>query len=439
VTVFFLSQWWASKNIKLRVLLGVLFVSGTVQAQQQMSAEWVETRLGELGHLRTYVGRVAYKDSVGAIEIEADSAVVNGSQYVFVSNLKFQDSIRVVRANELHFNEKEHVAQFLGDVFFQDKKGSLAAPEVMVWPDSQKLIAKGGVVFDLLSRSQRIKANHLIYNGKSDVGIGQGAVVATVVGERGDSLHIQTDSLGFASQEENFTFGGASKIQQSGMYLFATQGHYYQGVLQATGSPEMNWSRAQQADSVWANADTIEMRLEDQDLRSVSLFSRAVINLSGAQPGAVQSVRGDSASISIVNKEISTLRVLEKVQLKFEKEAQTITLGGDSVAIWFNNGHLDSLVVQGQGDGSYQGKDDGVSRVSGKKKILWFENDDLVRMLIVGNAICRYVAAGENEGNKVDFKGDTLVLDFDQGKLSHIDVVGNVQGVYLQNKTEKVP
>jgi hypothetical protein len=123
VTTFFLRLKWVNKNIKLRVILGVLFVSGAIQAQQQMSAEWVETRLGELGHSRTYVGRVAYKDSLGAIQIEADSAVVKGALYVFVSNLRFQDSVRVVRANELRFNEKDHIAQFLGDVFFKTKKG----------------------------------------------------------------------------------------------------------------------------------------------------------------------------------------------------------------------------------------------------------------------------------------------------------------------------
>jgi hypothetical protein len=439
VTTFFLRLKWVNKNIKLRVILGVLFVSGAIQAQQQMSAEWVETRLGELGHSRTYVGRVAYKDSLGAIQIEADSAVVKGALYVFVSNLRFQDSVRVVRANELRFNEKDHIAQFLGDVFFQDKKGALSAPEIQVWPDAQKLMAKGGVIFDLLSRSQRISANRLSFDGKNDVGIGVGGVVATMVGERGDSLRIQTDSLSFASEKEYFTFKGPSKIQQSGMRLLATQGKYSDGWLQTSGSPELNWSRVQQADSVWAKADTIEMRFEDQALQALSLFSGVHIQLSGAHQGSVQAVQGDSACISIVDKEISNLNVLGQAQLQFEKEEQTITLGGDSVSVWFTVGRLDSLMVYGQGDGRYQGKDGGVSRVSGKMKTLWFENDELVKMLIVGNAVCRYVAAGENEGNKVNFNGDTLVLDFDQSELSHIEVTGDVQGAYLQKKLGNVP
>ncbi len=438
--LYFLIQRWVKKQIKLRVILGVLFISGLpIQAQQQMTAEWVETRLGELGSSRKYIGRVAYQDSLGSIQIEADSAIVTGSEYVFVSNLKFQDSVRVIRAKELRFNEKEHVAQFLGDVFFQDKKGSLSASEIVVWPDSQKIEAKGGSVFDLTLRSQRVKADRLTYDGQRDHGVGLGNVVATVVGDQGDSLCIQTDSLHFASQEENFSFWGISKIQQLGMGLFATRGRYQGGILQASGSPEIYWSRSSQADSVWAKADSIDMRFNDQELRSFALFSGTVIKLSALQQGSVQTVRGDSARITLQNKDILSMWVFDNTNLHFEKEDQTITLRGDSVAVWFTEGNLDSLEVYGPGDGKYQGKDDGVSQVSGDKKTLWFKNNELVKMIIVGNAFCHYVARGEEDVNRVNFSGDTLVLDFAKGELSQIDVVGQVKGVYLQNKTEKMP
>lgn len=440
MTPFFLSLSWASKQIKLRVILGVLFVSGVpIHAQQQMTAEWVKTRLGELGTSRTYVGRVAYKDSLGMMQIEADSAVVTGAQYVFVSNLLYQDSTRVIRANELRFDEKEHVAQFLGAVFLRDNRGTLSASEIHIWPDSQTLLAKKEVIFDLVSRSQRIKAQKLSFDGILDIGVGVGNVEARMVGAQGDTLGIQTDSLHFASKKEDFTFWGKSEILHSGMHLLATNGSYQQGLLQVFGSPEMNWLRAQPADSVWAKADTIEMRLKDQELRSFSLFSDTIIQLMGAQEGSVQTVRGNSAKITIMNKEISNLRVFGQAQLLFEKEGQSITLSGDSVSVWFTGGQLDSLVVEGQGDGKFLGKDEGVGHVSGNQKMLRFKANELVKMRIVGNAICRYEASGKKEGNQVDFNGDALILDFAQGALSHIDVAGNVQGVYLQNKTENVP
>jgi hypothetical protein len=426
---------WTSK---LRVLLGVLFVSGgTANAEQQISAEWVETRLEQSGSSRTYAGKVAFRDSLNALQILADSAIVTGSKYVFVSNLSFQDSNRTIQAKQLVYDQG--VAQFSGSVFLQDGQRSLRAPNVKIWPDSGQVLAWGGAAFSFQSHTRHIVAEKLKYGSDGGFGVAVGQVVATVLGKQGDSLRIETDSLRFSPEQEKLEFWGASKVSQSGMVLVAPFGNYGKNRLQAFGRPEVIWIQQDRPDSIWAKADSVDMSLEDQVLRSFHLLSAVEMQLSGQREAYVQTVQGDSAVIDVADNKISRLQVFGQVRLGFQQRGSKIDIEGDSTAVWFRDGRLDSLVVFGRSGGTYQGADNSVGKMSGDQKILWFENDDLVKMRLVGSAECTYEPSDFEEGSRVNIGGDLLDLFFANGELAHIDAQGKVQGVHLQSKAKNKP
>ena len=77
--------------------------------------------------------------------------------------------------------------------------------------------------------------------------------------------------------------------------------------------------------------------------------------------------------------------------------------------------------------------------MSGNFKKLWFHNDDLERMRVTGQARCRYVPMGEDEGSEVNIGGDVLDVLFEGGDLTHIEADGQVRGEYLHPQSNEKP
>jgi lipopolysaccharide export system protein LptA len=423
-------------------LLGVLFVGVSgAHGQQQISAEWVETRLEKVGSSRTYAGNVAFNDVLNALKIQSDSAIVRGSEYLFISNLSFEDSTRTIRAQQLVYDNESRTAKFSGDVFFQAGERSLRAQNIQIWPDSGLVLAWGAADLAFQSPVRHISAETLKYGTWDDFGLAQGDVVATVWGDLGDSITIQTDSLFFSPEKDALSFRGESKIAQSGFLIDAPSGQYDGDKLRTFGRSSISWSQPDQLDSVKARADTVDVLLEDQVLRSIQLISGAEIERTGNREGVayLNTLKGDAASIEVSNGQILNMKFLGHVSIGYQNQDEDIAFAGESATLWFAGERLDSLVILGQSVGTYQGKDKRASRMSGEQKVLWFEKDDLVKMRLMGNALCTYRGLEQAGDDNLDVGGDVLDLFFGPEGITKIDAKGNVQGMHLPKNTETIP
>ena len=335
---------------KLRVLLGVLlFYSGAFSAEQQITAGWVETKLDQLGHSRTYVGKVSFDDAVNHLKIGADSAVVRDGQYLFLSNLKFADSTRTVEANKLVYDSAKHFAQFEGQVTLREGQRSLSAENVHVWPDSQQVKAWGNAVVDLLAQEQRVVAQAVTLGDSKEAASATGNVVATLFTQNENPLQILTDSLRFLAEEERVWFVGNAKVRQSNLVLTTPSGYYADSLLHAFKNPKMQWVESGQGDSVWAQSERMVVQIEDQTIRKLHLHQYVKINLWGHRDSLqyVQSIQGDSVIAEVNDQKLSAIAVFGNPQLHFERGTVDIRIQGDSMSVWFNNGRLDSLWVMG--------------------------------------------------------------------------------------------
>lgn len=433
-------QMWFVK-IKLRVMLGVLLVIGqNVSAEQQITAEWVETQLKPAGSLRTYAGKVVFEDSLKALKVKADSAFVQGATYVFVKDLLFADSTRTIQAKRLTYDNKKRVATFEGNVFLKEGQRSLFAQQIQVWPDSARVVAQDQVVFNFSDGKRNIHAHKLRYGATKNGGIAVGNVVAKINNEM-DSLLIQTDSLRFNTVAKAYDFWGNVVVSQMGMALSAHWGQYAENVLKTVGQPHLVWVQRAMSDSVWAEADTIDAFLQNEVLDTLYLTSNAKIRLSTRRDTSIATYTlvGDRARIDVVAQNISKINMLGSVKLVFEHWETFAELPGDSVTVWFRDDMLDSIRIVGEEEGRVRVKDKGNSRLLGQSKILWFEDDRLVRMRLDGHAVCQYTSQDKSEVGDVDVSGDILDLFFQSGELSRINANGHVKGIYLQGNEVKSP
>ena len=190
-------------RIELRGFLGVLLIctcSG-VNAEQKLSADWVETLLLNEQTQRNYRGGVVYEDSLRQLTVKADSAHVRVGDaiYLFVHKVAYKDTVREIRADTLVYHDREDRAIFRGDVFLSDDQHTLEAHSVQYLSKEDSLIAEGDVRL-LLPEGRSLRASQLRYDLIDERGNLQGQTRLRVVGERGDTLEAQSDSIVFVNR-----------------------------------------------------------------------------------------------------------------------------------------------------------------------------------------------------------------------------------------------
>lgn len=421
---------------KLRVLLGVFFVIGTLEAQQEITAKWVETQLLGSSTERTYSGRVAFVDSLKELQIRADTAIVRGNEYVFASNLVFNDKDRQVKAKTLIFNDQSRVAKFTGQVLFKDLNHSLQADSVEFHPDSNYVSSSGQVFFRSTENNQEIRSREFWFYNKSETGGASGNVRVVLVGNSEDSLHIQTDSLGFKLSPESFQYYGRSQIFQSRMSLTSGSGQFGDTWLKTVMEPVVVWQQDGQADSITAKADSIDVKFVQKVATEMLLQQNVELVLVGVDDSTAfrQVVTGNSAIIQIEQDQIAQMSIFNNIEMEFVRDSTRVLIDGDSSFAWFKRGKLDSVEVFGQSTGIFEVPDKGKGTITGTHQTLWFEENKLVRLRAEGDAVCTYL---NSDNNKVNVGGDLVDIFFEDGDLDKIEANGKVDGLYLQNKATK--
>ncbi len=417
---------------ELRGFLGVLFICTCteVYAEQKLSADWVETLLLNDQTQRNYRGGVVYEDSLRQLIVKADSAHVRvgDATYLFVHQVSYKDTVRKIRADTLVFQDREDIATFRGHVFLSDDQHTLEAHIVRFLSEDDSLIAEGDVVL-LLPEGRRLRASQLRYDLIRERGNLQGQTQLQVVGERGDTLEAQSDSIAFVNRGQELFLNGNLILRQGYTRGKALSGVYADSVIALSGRPLMIWSNPSRRDSVSAQGEKILMEMSDRTIGALELSDSTLIHAVALANGHAQKIRSDSARIVFRDETPQRMHAWGNVMLDLsERDTSRAVMSGGDLILAYRDGKLDSLTLSGGCLGSYIAQDSlSESHLGGKRCVLWFSNGELDQMAIFDEAHCTRVT---KDSDDVTVSGDYLLLKFTPGRLLSIQAEGDVRGYY---------
>ncbi len=419
-------------RIELRGFLGVLLIctcSG-VNAEQKLSADWVETLLLNDQTQRNYRGGVVYEDSLRQLIVKADSAHVRVGDaiYLFVHQVSYKDTVREIRADTLVFQDREDRAIFRGDVYLSDDQHTLEAHTVQYLSKEDSLIAEGGVVLQL-PEGRSLRASQLRYDLIRERGNLQGQTQLQVIGKRGDTLEAQSDSIAFVNRGRELLLNGNLILRQGHTRGKAMSGAYADSAIVLSGDPQIAWADPNTRDSVSAQGAKILMDMSDQTIGALVLSDSTRIHSMALADGHSQTIRADSARIVFRDETPQRMHAWGNVILDLsERDTSRAVLSGGDLRLAYRDGKLDSLILSDGCLGSYVAQDSlSESRLGGKRCVLWFSNGELDQMAIFDEAHCTRVT---RDSDDVTVSGDYLLLKFDHGQLFSIRAEGDVRGHY---------
>lgn len=418
-------------RIELRGFLGVLLIctcSGGVNAEQKLSADWVETLLLNEQTQHNYRGGVVYEDSLRQLTVKADSAHVRVGDaiYLFVHRVSYKDTVREIRADTLVFQDREDRATFRGNVFLSDDQRTLEARIVEFLIKGNLLIAKGDVILRL-PEGRSLRASQLRYGLINEQGNLQGQTQLQVVGEQGDTLEAQSDSIFFVNRGEIFFLEGNLILRQGYTRGKAMSGTYADSAIFLSGEPQIAWGNPDTRDSVSAQGAEIRMDVSDQTIGALELWDST--RIMALADGHSQKIRSDFARIVFRDEAPQRMHAWGNVILNLsERDTSRAVLSGGDLKVAYRDGKLDSLTLSDGCIGSYVAQDSlPESRLGGKRCVLWFSNGELAQMAISDEAYCTWIT---QDSDDVTVSGDYLLLKFTPGQLSSIRAEGAVRGHY---------
>lgn len=423
---------------KLRGFLGVLLICtcAEVNAGQKLSADWVETLLLNDQTQRNYRGGVVYEDSLRQLTVKADSAHVRVGDaiYLFVHQVSYKDSVREIRADTLVFQDREDRAIFRGHVFLSDDQRTLEAHTVQFLSEEDSLIAEGDVSL-MLPEGRSLRASQLRYDLIRERGHLQGQTRLQVVGEHGDTLKAQSDSIAFVNLGRELLLNGNLILRQGHTRGKALSGTYVDSVIVLSGRPSITWTNPSRRDSVSLQGTKIFMDVSDQIINTLTISDSTRIHAMALANGHAQKIHSDSARIVFRDETPQRMHAWGNVILNLsERDTSRAVLSGGDLKLAYRDGKLDSLTLSGDCIGSYIAQDSlSESRLKGKKCVLWFSNGELAQMAISDEAHCTRIT---RDSDDVTVSGDYLLLKFTPGQLSSIRAEGAVRGHYTAELEE---
>ena len=371
-----------------------------------------------------------YEDSLRQLTVKADSAHVRVGDaiYLFVHQVSYKDTVREIRADTLVFQDREDRATFRGHVFLSDDQRTLEAHIVQFLSKEDSLIAEGDVVL-LLPEGRSLRASQLRYDLIRERGNLQGQTQLQIVGEHGDTLEAQSDSIAFVNRGRELLLNGNLILRQGHTRGKAMSGAYADSVIVLSGRPLMTWTNPSTRDSVSAQGTKILMDVSDQIINTLVLSDSTRIHALSIENGHAQKIRSDSARIVFRDETPQRLHAWGNVILNLsERDTSRAVLSGGDLKLAYRDGKLDSLTLSDGCIGSYIAQDSlSESRLRGKRCVLWFSNDKLAQMAIFDEAHCTRVT---RDSDDVTVSGDYLLLKFTSGQLSSIRAEGAVRGHY---------
>ena len=371
-----------------------------------------------------------YEDSLRQLTVKADSAHVRVGDaiYLFVHQVSYKDTVREIRADTLVFQDREDRATFRGDVFLSDDQRTLKAHIVQFLSKEDSLIAEGDVIL-LLPEGRSLRASQLHYDLIRERGNLLGQTQLQVVGEHGDTLEAQSDSIAFVNRGRELLLNGNLILRQGHTRGKARSGAYADSAIVLDGRPLMTWTNPGRRDSVSAQGAEIRMDMSDQIINALVISDSTRIHALSLENSHSQTIRSDSARIVFQDETPQRMHAWGNAILNLsERDTSRAVLSGGDLKLAYRDGKLDSLILSDGCLGSYVARDSlSESRLGGEQCVLWFSNGELAQMAISDEAHCTRIT---RDSDDVTVSGDYLLLKFASGRLSSIRAEGAVRGRY---------
>jgi lipopolysaccharide export system protein LptA len=414
---------------------------------------------------------------------------------VFPDSVVLVDSSRVLRARAGEYFSEEKRAEFYGNVRLTDPDTYMEADSVTYLRDEEESRARGNVFIERNPRSRRAasedttsrtflfgrtarneekrKFSHIEGN-------------ALLVRIRADSAGRPSDTLLVAAHEMEATrldtlnrlvAIDSVRIWEPTLSAVADSAVYDRVEPRRTAEPEPTpWQPPRPDDPLLARAlfppvpdlDSLiaatrirggariedrKARIEDREsrmggrdslrgdslrpdsMRTDSLRADSVgidsLRAGGSVEGAGDEAGGDSAEDSTEEPPLEESRLYQNPVTWF-KNAQVT---GDSIRVLVRNRSVDTVFVRGNAFAAQQDTAVGeIQQLTGKTITATFRDEALDRIVAEPNARAIRFLAGEGEGGNGAAKpsGDRIIIEFTDGEVTRVRVLGGVQSQYYQ-------
>lgn len=422
-------------------------------ATELIRADRSETVLRDSGVLRIEAGNVSYRQTERLLSVNADSARLwipgeGLSEAKFFGRVVYRDLARQLDADNLTYLPRTEVGTFSGKVRVTENDRLLTARRVAYHKNEHRLDADGGVTLSYGRQGIFLRAPEMTYHVLPDSGSGTGGVQAVRVPEpSGDSLTVRSDSMVFANRGDRIEFRGRVRMKHAGMVAGAPLGRFSRGSdrLELDGGTSAVWIQHDEArtDSVTLNAERMQVHgAGGSTLDEIVLVGDSRLWMESAlpEPDRTQTVNGDSVVLGMARGRIVTVDASgDASAMVTARNGATVDLKGQQISLNFLNGDLDSLTVQGIGNGTYVSSDSAtVSRISGGTIAFGFDQGAVRYVAVIESARCTHRSETDKTGD-IQLSGDRVDLVFSGDRLTDVRAEGGVRGRYKPVETGEAP
>ena len=436
-----------------RFFLLFLATAFPAHATELIRADRSETILRDSGVLRIEAGNVSYRQTERLLSVTADSARLwipdeGLSEARFFGRVVYRDSAIQLDAANLTYLPRTAVATFSGKVRVTESDRLLTARRVAYHKNEHRMDAEGGVTLNYGRQGIILRAPEMTYHVLADSGSGTGGIQAVRVPEpSGDSLTVRSESMVFANQSDRIDFLGRVGMEHAGMVAGAPRGRYFRVLdrLELDRGASAVWIQRDEAraDSVTFNAERMQVHgVAGNILDEIVLVGDSRLRMESAQPehGGSQTVNGDSVVLDMAGGRIVGIEASgEASTMVIARNGATVDLAGQQISMDFLNGDLDSLTVQGVGNGIFVSSDSAtVSRISGGMIAFGFDRGAVRKVAVIESARCTHRSETDKTGD-IQLSGDRVNLVFEGDRLTDVRAEGGVRGRYRPVEAGEAP
>lgn len=372
--------------------------------------------------------------------------------------ITFAQSGRVIElrsANELNvrFANEEEIREFSGQVHFVQP--SQREGPVMVWCDRAIQFLKQNKI-ELYGNVRIVRDNVTITSQRGTYfGNDRRAKVTTEVQLHKGSLHLSALAGEYFADEKKARFEGDVVVLDSLSSTMSDVLTYFEEEDKSIAVGNVKVINTGNRTTIFGDSVLHYGNLNYSRVPKSPRFMRVDSSSTGnldtlVVVGKVMEAFHDTVETFIVRESVSLARSDLAAQcgvLTYERSAQRMVLldhpiiwygdnqiTGDTIIVHTDDNRLKSVYVKGRGmaisrpDPSYPTRFD---QLTGRELELHFREEKLHQIIVNRNATSLYYLFDEGNPNGVNKStGDRIVIDFDDGTIENIRVIGGVEGRY---------
>jgi len=316
--------------------------------------------------------------------LQADTLTYYSDNEVIVANgrTSFKEEELKINSKSMTYLVKDDIAEANGNVFLEDRDRDIRADFITYFSNDKKAVAVNNAVINDKKRRTSLFADSLIYFSESgNIEATKEPVLIRRDSSGTESFRIKGDIIEGHEDEGNFLSKGNVEIWREDFKAYSQIVDYIDSLESATliGDPRVV------SDGQELSGKEMVLYLKDESLHSLFINQSAMATSTSKAYLPAKS----SDSTETVNRE--SIKVHDEIT-------------GKNMEIYFENGKTDSIRVSGMATSYYNVLEDsiiqGVNITSGDTVVMTFQNSKLSMITVIGGTQGRFIPDRTNE--KVD-------------------------------------